>query len=177
MGKVLQENLQRESASRLSSDHVKYFIIRRYLEKARIIDIYEELTDVDAKAKYGIATLPNLSKTYFYKRVSRIDKEDVAVVRTKWMEEIVEVPIASKRYRLEQLNKLLLNDINVTEKVKVIRQAQLEVGEEDWIDALKESNKTNINVLGGVTIDIIKQIASSIVNDLPTEDSLEEIEE
>jgi len=70
----------------------------------------------------------------------------VEVVRIEWSNNLLEVPLAVKRTRIEELSKLYNNETNVDLKRKLLIAIRDEVGEEQWQKAVADSGKTVISL-------------------------------
>jgi len=126
---------------------LRYIIIRHFIDGIKPGQLYDELTDENAYEKYGIIPVKQLSKNYFYKLLkSRIPATTIEVVKIEWCNNLLEVPLANKKRRLEELTKLFYKEEDTDKKRKLLKEIREEVGEDKFLDALKESGKTKIEV-------------------------------
>lgn len=131
----------------ISPEILKYIIVRHFIQGTKPGQLYQEITDPDAYEKYGIQPVVKMGKQYFYKYLKvRIPMTTVEVTRVEWSNNLLEVPLAVKRTRIEELSKLYNNETNVDLKRKLLIAIKDEVGEEHWQKALEGSGKTTINL-------------------------------
>ena len=152
--------------TKLSAEHVEYIIVRRYCQEVRINDIFKEVTEPrlegESTNKYGITPIGDLSLKYFYQRVQRISQDQIDEVRKDWMADLMSIPLANKRVRVEKLVELMDETTDTRTRVKILKDIKEEIGEDAWLDAAKSAGHTT-NVATGMTIDMIKQIAENVV--------------
>ena len=130
----------------VTDKHIRYIIVRYHIEKVRPGEIHAELIHPDALAIYGISPIPELTLRYLYRRIPRIPNTTIEMVKQEWLNGLLDVPLANKRVRLEELTKLYDKETNTTIKYKLLEQIRIEVGEEHWQKALEGSGKTTINL-------------------------------
>lgn len=134
----------------LHDDHIKYVVIRYYIEHAKIVDIYKELTDVsnldeDGTNQYHIKPL-KLSLHNFYKRIHKFPKTTIQEIKDVWLQGILNEPLSNKRIRIKELTKAYHESTDPEFRRKLLKDIKEEVGEDSWQQALKESGNKPISV-------------------------------
>ena len=132
--------------SALTPDHIKFLIVRYHIEKIRPQQIHSELTDPDCLALYGVLPIPSITIRYLYHRIARIPNTTIEMVKAEWLNALMDVPLANKRVRLEELTKLYTKAIDVNTKRKILQDIKAEVGEDSWREAFAQSGKTTIKI-------------------------------
>lgn len=126
----------------LNDSHLRYIIIRYHCEGAKPKLIFKELTDPEAKIKYMIDPVPQLTIKYLYARIPRISSPLVEMTKIEYFNDLLSVPLANKKVRVLELANLYYISKNKTEKRHLLKAIQEEVGEEAWQEAIKKSGDT-----------------------------------
>jgi len=155
-------------SNRLTHSHIEYIIIRRHIEKALVNQIYKELTTEaiigQETNEYGQIPLETLSAPYFYKKVKKIAQDRIVEVKEMWLTDLLTIPLANKKVRIKELSRLYDSSNNSQIKAKILKDIRDEVSEGDVITALKGQHST-VNVAAGLSVDMIKSIANTIIDD------------
>lgn len=153
----------------LTREHIDYCIVRYHIQKARIVDIYNELMAPNLEGEltnqFGIQGMTKLKKDYFYKKIHKIAKESVEEVKQRWMDDLFGEPLAVKRNRVIELAKLYREETDGKIKANILKMLREEVGEQGWQQAVKESGTSNTTILGGMSIEMLKLAANAIITE------------
>jgi len=140
----------RRGQRKLGSAH-KRFILMMLGRFVHPTEMSRLLKDEDVAEEYGFKPV-GLDRATIWKCTRKFTDEEIAASRACYLESLEDIPVASKKYRLDQLQQII-DDEKATLKVKISALAQVykEIGEDvdKMADALRRGGGQHYVFVGG----------------------------
>ena len=148
----------------LAKEHINHVIIRYYIQKAKIVVIYDELKadrlEGEKVNEFGVVPVTKLSKNYFYRKVHNIKSDLIKEVKDNWLNDLLEIPLANKKVRVLELQEMYNRETDGKLQTAILKSIKEEVGESGLLEAIKESG-TNVTVGSNIPDDILKELITA----------------
>ena len=131
---------------RVKKEHKEFMVMMlARFEKPAIIA--RMLNDPAIADEYGF-DLVLLNPSTVWKHCKKFKPELIEAVRAEWLSSIVDIPIAHKKWRLEQLLRIYYTTFDPKDRIAALKQAANEIGEnfDKLADALKQSGDNHYHL-------------------------------
>lgn len=132
----------------LTPNH-KAFVLLMFARGFSAAEIARLISDPEAAQKYNFMPR-SVHFTNIYNLTKKFDPEEVRAVRLRYLADMTDIRLASKKERIHELSKIALSIspfITATDRINALKAIKAEIGEDidKLSEALKQSGTTVVN--------------------------------